>query len=222
MATLLMAGKLFNQQSKGSKRGRSALRLFLIVLISGTVFAGVVFAADYAVGTYSSGTYGGGIYGTGDATPPTTPAPSGGGGQIVGSGPTAPGYVNTNPTGTSTALAITATTTASTSLPATLTTPTASSTPTTTPRVAASVSSSPFLFNRQLWDEGPDILALQEFLNTHGFALVATGWGSPGNEIDTFGPHTYRALIKFQSANNLPPTGYFGPLTRALINSQIH
>ena len=55
---------------------------------SGAVFVGVVLAADYAVGTYSSGTYGGGVYGTGDATPPTAPAPavvsSGGGGGWSG------------------------------------------------------------------------------------------------------------------------------------------
>jgi peptidoglycan hydrolase-like protein with peptidoglycan-binding domain len=75
------------------------------------------------------------------------------------------------------------------------------------------------LIDRQLWDEGPDILALQQFLNTHGFPLVSTGWGSPGNETDTFGLHTYAALIKFQEANNLPATGYFGPLTRALLGS---
>jgi peptidoglycan hydrolase-like protein with peptidoglycan-binding domain len=31
---------------------------------------------------------------------------------------------------------------------------------------------------------------------------------------------TYQALIKFQQSKNLPQTGYLGPLTRALINSQ--
>jgi predicted signal transduction protein with EAL and GGDEF domain len=57
---------------------------------------------------------------------------------------------------------------------------------------------------------------LQKFLNTHGFSLVSTGWGSPGNETATFGLHTYAALVNFQPANNLPATGYFGPLTRAI------
>jgi hypothetical protein len=75
----------------------------------------------------------------------------------------------------------------------------------------------PFSQNHQMWDEGPDILALQQFLNTHGFPLVSTEWGSPGNETDTFGLHTYAALVKFQAANDLPATGYFGPLTRAKI-----
>ena len=139
----------------------------------------------------------------------------GGGTQIFDSGPTAPGYVNTNPTGTSTAPVITSATTASTS-------PTAStaSTP-STPIAQPAVSSTSYQFtlNRQLWDEGPDILVLQQWLNANGFLLVSTGWGSPGKETNTFGFHTYTALIKFQEAHELPTTGYFGPLTRAAINA---
>jgi len=37
-----------------------------------------------------------------------------------------------------------------------------------------------------------------------------------------FGKGTFKTLIKFQKANNLPATGYLGPLTRALINAQAH
>lgn len=140
----------------------------------------------------------------------------GGGGQIVGSSPTAPGYLNTNPTGTSPALAIRSTTAASTSLPA-APTKAVSSTPATTSHAVPSTSSSPFLINHELWDQGPDILALQQWLNAHGFPLVSSGWGSPGNETDTFGLYTYAALIKFQEAHGLPATGFFGPLTRAAI-----
>src|ERR1019366_8546830 len=102
-----------------------------------------------------------------------------------------------------------ATTTASTSAPTAATTPAASSTP------------YQFTLNRQMWDEGPDILSLQQFLNTHGFPRVSTGWGSPGNETDTFGLHTYAALVKFQEANNLPATGYFGPLERGVVNAAL-
>ena len=80
-------------------------------------------------------------------------------------------------------------------------------------------SSLQFLQNRQLWDEGPDILLLQQFLNTHGYVLTPTGNGSPGSETDFFGVKTYQALIKFQEAHGLPATGYLGPLTRAAINS---
>lgn len=140
-------------------------------------------------------------------------AGGGGGTQIFGSGPTAPGYVNTNPTGTSPALVITSTTTASTSLP---TAP--PSTPTSPPSTPAALSTSyQFTVNRQLWDEGPDILALQKFLNGDGFLLAQSSADSPGNETDTFGLHTYAALIKFQEAHGLPATGFFGPLTRAAI-----
>lgn len=68
-----------------------------------------------------------------------------------------------------------------------------------------------------MWDEGADILALQKFLDNAGFLLATTGVGSPGHETDIFGPHTYRALVRFQAAQGLPATGYLGPLTRAAI-----
>ena len=83
------------------------------------------------------------------------------------------------------------------------------------PSFASAQTPPTFSQNHQLWDTGADITALQQYLNAHGFPLVSTGWGSPGNETDTFGLHTYAALVKFQEANNLPATGYFGPLTRA-------
>lgn len=192
----------------GSKRGRSALRLIVIALISATIFAGVVFAADYAAGTYSSGTYGGGVYGTGDATPPTTPAPSGGGGMIVGSGPLAPSassFFTYIPPGFQTITAA-----------ATVVPPVATS-------IGSTTAATPYAFskNHRQGDTGADILALQQFLNAHGFQVASSGPGSPGNETSIFGSKTYRALIKFQAANNLPATGYFGPLTRALINSEV-
>ena len=66
---------------------------------------------------------------------------------------------------------------------------------------------------------GNDVLALQQFLNNHGFVIVATGPGSPGYEVIYFGLKTKAALIKFQAANGLPATGYFGPMTRAKVNA---
>jgi len=91
---------------------------------------------------------------------------------------------------------------------------------TVTPRLSSTAPSTvSFTQNRQLWDEGPDILALQQWLNANGYPLVSTGWGSPGYETDTFGLHTYAALIKFQQAHELPATGFFGSLTRAAINA---
>jgi hypothetical protein len=89
-----MAERFFNQQGKGWRRGRFALRIFLVALMSGAVFVGVVLAADYAAGTFSSGTYGGGVYGTGDATPPAAPAPA-----VVSSGGGWSGGCSTYPQG---------------------------------------------------------------------------------------------------------------------------
>lgn len=66
---------------------------------------------------------------------------------------------------------------------------------------------------------GNDVKVLQHFLNTHNFPVALIGPGSLNNETDTFGALTRVALTKFQAANGLPATGYFGPLTRALIAS---
>jgi peptidoglycan hydrolase-like protein with peptidoglycan-binding domain len=76
-----------------------------------------------------------------------------------------------------------------------------------------------FLNNHQLHDRSEDIRALQAFLNSHGFTIAQHGSGSPGNETSLFGLLSYQALIRFQIAQHLPATGFFGPLTRARIAS---
>jgi len=144
----------------------------------------------------------------------STPAPSGGGGgAIVGSGPLAPGYVNINPTATTTAL----TGTSSIAIPA-------ASTSTETAQPPAFH----FARNLQLQEHGADVQQLQELLNTHGALVAANGSGSPGTETDYFGSLTYQALIRFQNAHAaeiLTPlglskgTGFFGAATRAYVNS---
>ena len=65
--------------------------------------------------------------------------------------------------------------------------------------------------------ETEDVRALQQFLNTEGFLVSASGAGSPGQETAYFGTKTAQALTAYQEANNLPPTGFLGPLTRAHI-----
>jgi len=77
-----------------------------------------------------------------------------------------------------------------------------------------------FPHNLSLWMTGSDVHALQVFLNTHGFPVAKTGNGSAGHETDTFGPKTYDALVQFQNANHIPATGFFGPMTRAIIDDQ--
>jgi len=75
-----------------------------------------------------------------------------------------------------------------------------------------------FAANLSLYDTGADVLVLQQFLNSHGFPIATTGPGSPGEETSFFGLATYRALVAYQAANDLPATGFFGPQTRALIS----
>lgn len=68
---------------------------------------------------------------------------------------------------------------------------------------------------------GEDVRALQAFLNQNGFAVASGGEpGSSGFETSYFGSATEKALAQFQAANSISPSiGYFGPITRAFINS---
>lgn len=70
--------------------------------------------------------------------------------------------------------------------------------------------------------QGPSVIALQQFLNTHGFAVAASGPGSPGNETEMFGSLTLQAVQKFQeqygiASPGVPGYGHAGPKTRAKI-----
>lgn len=97
--------------------------------------------------------------------------------------------------------------------------------PTPTP-----VSATPtFVFKKdlRLGMRHPDVIQLQRYLNAHGFPVATSGPGSLGKEIDTFGPATKRALIRFQTAHTkeiLTPaglttaTGIFGAITRNYFN----
>ena len=89
-----------------------------------------------------------------------------------------------------------------------------SNTSTTTPSM--------FSFTRDLTigSIGSDVKFLQQYLNSNGFILAATGPGSPGNETTKFGLLTKQALIKFQKANSITPAvGFFGPVTRAKLEA---
>ncbi len=80
-----------------------------------------------------------------------------------------------------------------------------------------------FLFknNLELGMIHPDVKELQKYLNTNGFPVATTGAGSLGNETEKLGALTKKALIKFQQAKNIiPAVGFFGPITRGLINNQ--
>jgi peptidoglycan hydrolase-like protein with peptidoglycan-binding domain len=81
-----------------------------------------------------------------------------------------------------------------------------------------------FIFNNDLWygsasNPATDVLELQKYLNGHGYPIATTGAGSPGYETTFFGLATQAALINFQTVKGISPAaGYFGSITRALIN----
>jgi peptidoglycan hydrolase-like protein with peptidoglycan-binding domain len=82
----------------------------------------------------------------------------------------------------------------------------------------------PFDHDVGLHSDDPDVKRLQIFLNTHGFPVSSDGPGSPGNEVEHFGPSTKVALEKFQKAHSMEitmpaATGRFDAVTRRYINA---
>lgn len=82
----------------------------------------------------------------------------------------------------------------------------------------------------QLGSTGGDVVALQRFLNAHGFFVAKTGAGSPGHETTRYGALTAAAVTQFQEANSatiLKPaglkkgTGVFGINTMRAVNSML-
>ena len=68
--------------------------------------------------------------------------------------------------------------------------------------------------------KGEDVRALQKYLNANGYLVSNIGDGAPGYETLVFGALTRKALITFQSAKGITPAaGYFGPKTRAYVNT---
>ncbi len=81
------------------------------------------------------------------------------------------------------------------------------------------ISSYQFTKNLELGDQEASVKELQKYLNKNGFIVATTGPGSLGKETEYFGLATRAALIKFQQAKNISPAvGYFGSITRAIIN----
>lgn len=85
---------------------------------------------------------------------------------------------------------------------------------------ATSAAVGVFKANLTIGSLGNEVKALQEYLNAHGYQVASSGPGSPGSETTRFGSLTKAALIKFQKAKGITPAvGYFGPITRAAVNS---
>src|SRR3989344_5299444 len=89
-----------------------------------------------------------------------------------------------------------------------------------TPNVNAYINASPnasFIRSLSVGSTGEDVKALQQYLNTHGYAVAASGPGAPGNETTMFGGLTKAALMKLQTAAGISAIGIMGPMTRAYL-----
>lgn len=78
-----------------------------------------------------------------------------------------------------------------------------------------------YIFKRDLKSgmTGADVKELQKYLNANGFVVAKSGAGSRGKETTLFGVATRNAIIKFQKSKKITPTvGYFGAVTRAVVN----
>ena len=96
------------------------------------------------------------------------------------------------------------------------------------PMSANALTCSTFTRNQSMGQSGGEIMAIQQFLNSAGFVVSASGAGSPGNESSYFGAKTKAAVIKFQNAyasDILTPaglsagTGFWGAGSRAKANA---
>src|SRR5690348_8366524 len=76
-----------------------------------------------------------------------------------------------------------------------------------------------FTFNNNLTigSRGADVIQLQSFLEGQGQLVMPAGVAK-----GYFGALTRTALARYQAANAISPAaGYFGPITRANVNSRI-
>ncbi|MFA6459340.1 MAG: peptidoglycan-binding domain-containing protein [Candidatus Paceibacterota bacterium] len=91
---------------------------------------------------------------------------------------------------------------------------------TVAPTTTSSSFGAGYIFNKNLTqgDTDSDVMMLQKYLNSNEYVIAESGIGSSGNESDYFGSLTKTALMKFQANKGLPSTGFFGPMTRGVIN----
>ena len=89
------------------------------------------------------------------------------------------------------------------------------------PNTSSSVTPEVTLFTKylKLGVDDPQVLQLQQFLDTRGFPVAQTGWGSLNQLSTTFGQKTKKALALYQATVGIPNTGYFGSLTKNYVNN---
>jgi hypothetical protein len=77
----------------------------------------------------------------------------------------------------------------------------------TSTAITISTSTPALTLDLSLGSIDPQVLTLQQMLNTDGFTLATSGPGSPGNETTKFGALTYAALKNFQCAKGIVCSG---------------
>lgn len=91
-----------------------------------------------------------------------------------------------------------------------------------TPTLASAANCpSPWSRTLRMGSAGVDVKALQIYLNKSPTTRIADfGPGSPGEESTTFGKATARAVVKFQTEQDLTASGLFGPITRERLTNE--
>lgn len=77
--------------------------------------------------------------------------------------------------------------------------------------------STTFTVNLTVGSRGPQVVALQSFLESKGYLVMPVGVSK-----GYFGGLTRAAVARFQAANQITPAvGYFGPITRGVVNAML-
>lgn len=86
--------------------------------------------------------------------------------------------------------------------------------------MATVASAQSYAFGTDLYigSQGSDVAALQTYLIAHGFHIPAIESGAQAKGY--YGTQTASAVANYQNSVGIKPTGYFGPQTRAYLNSQ--
>ncbi len=81
---------------------------------------------------------------------------------------------------------------------------------------AADAQNYSFSSNMTLGSRGQEVVNIQSLLISKGYDIPAISSGAA--QKGYFGQQTREALARYQQANGIPGTGFFGPLTRSKIN----
>lgn len=90
------------------------------------------------------------------------------------------------------------------------------------PVASPATTTSTFGRDLDIGSSGPDVTALQRFLNSNGYPVASSGAGSLGHETGYFSSLTKKAVARYQKDHQISPaSGRFGPATRASVQSRL-